>query len=1276
MRRWAEILFNTVVVLLVVTALLIGALRVLLPYSNHYRPQLLQFISSVTDVPVDIKQITAYWRSYGPEVELQGIHVAHPDATLAAEKVTLALDVWQSLLHLRWQFRDLTFYHLDLDIHTPVFEKRQDGKTFKTNAVTDVMLTQIDHFDLKQSHVTFLSPSQAEISLDIPQLAWVNAKQRHRAKGDVTISSPDGQHGLFQVKLDLTDKEGLLNGGQIYLQADKVDMKPWLSRWLRDNTGLEQATFSLASWLTLDDGNIKQADVLLKQGQAFWKNGEQQHYLDVDNMLLHLTRHQQNWQLSVPELNLKTDGIAWPKGMFRILWLPEQQGIAVTAQPEEIRIRAAAISPERITPLVPMLAFLSTEFTDAWQQLSPKGIFDELSLDLPLKNMGQSRFRAKWVTLSWLPWKHLPGMNAFSGEGGGSLSAGNVRLDVKDSTIVYPEMFEANLDVHQLTGAISWQRDTKDALHLWSKDLDIQARSLWINGEFDFLQTSESEPHLGILAGIRLEDAREAWRYFPIRFMTEPLREYLEQALQGGSVDNATLIFAGTPKHFPFHRNDGLFQVSAPLRHATYAFQPEWPAIQDLDIDLDFINDGLWMSATHGRLDEVSILGVQAVIPEYLKHQLWVDADVKGEGQAIQQWFMKTPLKSSIGETLEKVSVGGNVNGHLHLDIPLEHGKKVKSTGKVILNNNRLTVVPINSTLQKVSGEFRFDDGELTSSPMKAHWFGQPVALNFSTQSRKKEFVVKVGINGQWAVSRLPWLPPEIARHVSGTGRWKSDIAVTLPHQSAMHYRVKVQGDLNNVSSDLPVPLKKNAKEVLPFTLDAKGNQQGFTLSGNVHQQNYFNSQWAFASSGLRMQRAALVSDDKKGIPALPKNSHFYAELPALDGEDWLVLLAAGMTLDTRGKSAQRWQLPEFMTFTSPALTLGGQVWRDLNVTIEPQSRQKKMKVSGTEIDGLLTMTPGAPWELMLSYLYYNPVWSSVEKELPSGESQNRPFTLNTTSFVNWPSLMLRCKDCWFFGQRLRTVSADILSEPDSLTLNNGLIDTGNTQLILKGRWQRHGSADISAVYGQFTSKEIDNSTDYFGISTPLKGAPAKLMFDLEWQGTPWEPRIASLNGILNSELGKGEIAHMGGGRAGQLLRLVSFDALLRKLQLDFSDTFGDGFYFDRMRATAKIQNGVVHTEDLMIDGLSADIAMRGNVDLVTRKLNMEAVIAPEISATVGVATAFVVNPLIGAAVFAATKVLAPLWKKISFIRYQIHGSLDKPEVNEVLRQAREVQTE
>lgn len=49
----------------------------------------------------------------------------------------------------------------------------------------------------------------------------------------------------------------------------------------------------------------------------------------------------------------------------------------------------------------------------------------------------------------------------------------------------------------------------------------------------------------------------------------------------------------------------------------------------------------------------------------------------------------------------------------------------------------------------------------------------------------------------------------------------------------------------------------------------------------------------------------------------------------------------------------------------------------------------------------------------------------------------------------------------------------------------------------------------------------------------------------------------------------------------------------------------------------------------------------------------------------------FAVNPIVGAAVFAASKVLGPLWSKVSILRYHISGPLDDPQINEVLRQPR-----
>ncbi|MGL5672086.1 MAG: AsmA-like C-terminal region-containing protein, partial [Plesiomonas shigelloides] len=78
--------------------------------------------------------------------------------------------------------------------------------------------------------------------------------------------------------------------------------------------------------------------------------------------------------------------------------------------------------------------------------------------------------------------------------------------------------------------------------------------------------------------------------------------------------------------------------------------------------------------------------------------------------------------------------------------------------------------------------------------------------------------------------------------------------------------------------------------------------------------------------------------------------------------------------------------------------------------------------------------------------------------------------------------------------------------------------------------------------------------------------------------------------------------------------------------------------------------------------------ALRGDMNLYRRTINMDAVIAPELGAGLSVATAFMVNPVAGLAVFAASQALSPLWSKLSLLRYHIEGSMDNPQVQETQR--------
>nr|WP_257710961.1 AsmA2 domain-containing protein YhdP [Escherichia fergusonii] len=1252
------ILLLTGATLVVVVALLVSGLRLALPHLDHWRPEILNKIESATGVPVDASQLSASWQTFGPTLEARDIHADLKDGgEFSVKRVTLALDVWQSLLHMRWQFRDLTFWQLRFRTNTPI-EPGDGGEGLEGSQLSDLFLRQFDHFDLRDSEVSFITLSGQRAELAIPQLTWLNDQARHRAEGQVSLSSLTGQHGVMQVRMDLQDNDGLLKDGRIWLQADDIDVKPWLGKWMQDNIALETAQFSLEGWMTIDDGDIIGGDIWLKKGGASWLGEGKTHTLSVDNLTAHITREQPGWQFSIPDTRITMDDKPWPSGALTLAWIPEQDvGGKNNQRSDELRIRASHLELAGLEGLRPLASKLSPALSEIWQATQPSGQINVLALDIPLQQTEKTRFQIDWRDLAWKQWKLLPGAEHFSGTLAGSVENASMTVSMKQAKMPYETVFRAPLEIEEGVATINWLKNDK-GFQLDGRNIDVKATAVHAHGGFRYLQPANDEPWLGILAGISTDDGSQAWRYFPENLMGKELVDYLSSAIQGGQADNATLVYGGNPQNFPYENNDGQFEVLVPLRNAKFAFQPDWPALTNLDIELDFINDGLWMRSDKVNLGGVQASNLTAVIPDYSKEKLLIDADISGPGKAVGPYFDESPLKDSLGATLEQLQLDGNVNARLHLDIPL-NGELVTAKGEVALKNNSLFIKPLNSKLDNLSGKFRFINGNLTSEPLTARWFNQPLNVDFTTNEGAKAYQVAVNLSGNWQPARTGVLPTQINDALSGSVTWDGKVGIELPYRAGATYDVELRGDMKNVSSHLPSPLEKSAGEPLPFTMNVKGNLQGFELTGLVGENNHFNSHWMLGER-LSLERAIWASDSKT-LPPLPEHSGVELNLPAMDGAEWLALFQQGVGNQVGNTT----HFPEHITLRTPMLSLGGQRWNNLSIISEPSANGTVVEAQGREINASLAMHKNAPWLANIKYLYYNP---SVAKS--NGTSS--PFAAaNQISFQGWPDAQIRCQQCWFWGQKYGRIDGDIAINGNTLTLSNGLLDTGYARLTADGEWVNAPGNERTSIKGKLRGKKIDAAVEFFGVSTPIRNSSFNFEYDLHWRNPPWQPDEATLNGIIRTHLGKGELTDISTGHAGQLLRLLSVDALLRKLRFDFSDTFGEGFYYDSINSTAWIKDGVLHTDDTLVDGLEADIAMKGSVNLVQRKLNMEAVVAPEISATVGVAAAFAVNPIVGAAVFAASKVLGPLWSKVSILRYHISGTIDQPQINEVLRQPR-----
>ena len=149
MRRLPGILLLTGAALVVIAALLVSGLRIALPHLDAWRPEILNKIESATGMPVEASQLSASWQNFGPTLEAHDIRAELKDGgEFSVKRVTLALDVWQSLLHMRWQFRDLTFWQLRFRAQycpASIYRATASGRCHPPGARRDHCLTTPHH---------------------------------------------------------------------------------------------------------------------------------------------------------------------------------------------------------------------------------------------------------------------------------------------------------------------------------------------------------------------------------------------------------------------------------------------------------------------------------------------------------------------------------------------------------------------------------------------------------------------------------------------------------------------------------------------------------------------------------------------------------------------------------------------------------------------------------------------------------------------------------------------------------------------------------------------------------------------------------------------------------------------------------------------------------------------------------------------------------------------------------------------------------------------------
>ncbi|MCG9584462.1 TIGR02099 family protein [Vibrio tubiashii] len=1269
--RLIRLLLWLTVTALVILAIAVTAMRIALPQLNHFQPQIQSWINQGTGLEFEVAEIKGFWRNTHPSLSLQQVKAKTPASSgihFSADKVEVELDLIQSLLQQQPVVADLNIYQLNLDIssvewintgsdETPKLQPQGDQKDVMQQ-LDQLLLRQLDGFSLAESKIHFLGIDGTNRELDIKKLRWQNNGRHHLADGEVSLAHSNLNSA--QVKANFIDHGSLKEvSGEFYLSVQNVLITPWLTKFIKTESGIDKGQISFSSWLTLKHSQPTSAYLEFDSSELSWQEG-QQHELWLDSGVVELEPYKNGWQVNAHSLSFTTDETKWP-----------DLDIAFDWQPDEWRLNVSQLDIAAITPLV-KLAPNSKPTTDFLKTLAIGGSIEDVRVSMG-DDLESLKYSAQLSSASMTQWELLPGLNHLSASVSGDLQQAKAKVTLIDDVLPYADVFQAPLNIKQGQVDIVWQ-NSESGWSLWADKVTAATPDLQVLGAFKLDFPIDKSPFLSFYAEADLYNAAETWRYLPTLALGRDLTDYLSTAIQGGKVNTAKLLWYGELGDFPYHNNDGMFQAWVGLKQAKFSFDTAWPPITDLQLDLLFQNDAMHLDSRSATLMDVKAKRITGRIPELAEGgHIEIEAQAVAQGNAVRDYMTASPLVDSVGAALTAVQVDGRVESSFQLNIPFSEDKEARAWGYADLKDNHVTIDAPPMTLEKVSGRVEFDNDVVSAAGLSAGLLNQPVSIDFQGENIDQGYGVAIDVVGDWEVEPLvPYLGKQWLEPLNGHAPWSMDVDIQL-NDVGFTYQINTEADLKYLASDFPTPLSKSVGVSGKARLEASGNQESITA--RVQLPNFKYQTEIDIRPDVPVLTDTYLLLGKGSFKISPVAGHqAKVVVDDLDLDQWFERFAVeegpSEALVAQMNTPQI-PLPTRVDLDAKELTLGTIDWNDVDFSAKRKGLGWYMSLDSQEAKGEASYIEPYDLSVSLERLHvYIPALDKEYKDKGMFEPENNDAPLishfERTFHEQIPNITLAINDFWLQGYKVGKTHLDLQRQGEKLEWKKLTFESGANKVDMKGWWRMNETESHTKFDVEMSGENNSDVMERFGITSGIQRAPFEISTQLEWDGSPWSGKVDTLNGEVSTKLGKGMISDVSG--AARLLGIFSLDSIIRKMQLDFSDVFDKGMAFNSITGSGSIRNGIFLTNDIKMDAVAGEMNIKGLANLNSRTVDAEVKFTPDITSGIPVLTAFAVTPQTALYVLAITTVISPVVEVFTQVNYEVKGPLDSPVVKELSR--------
>ena len=1259
----------TIALLLIALALVIAAGRQFIPLLGAYAQTVSAKASQALGVPVEIGTRVADWPGLTPRVKLEKLHIGQGQQPLAIGGLEARLDLVGSLLARRWQLERLQVQDLSMTLREdPAGHWQLDGfadsggQPFDPQPIFD-NIGRLGRVGLHRVRLKIEPQGQQAIELNNAELSL--SQQWRGPRLDGLIQLPDGRPMSFSLQLEPYAGDWQRSGGRLYLNLPQTDWATWIPHSLLAGWQLQRLQAGAELWLVWGDRQLLRGALRLNSQQAQLRYQDHQplnmedlgltavaqrrkdgYLVQVDPLAVSIGKH----RLSAGGLTLRQQRDGNGHDHWRLASHPIDVGVAVPVLLDSGQL------PPKIAELI--------------SQLQPRGWITKLKVDYQPQapRDEQLNFSAYLRQVSFAPVRGVPGASGVQGVVHGGLDGGELNFDSRHMQLHLATLFEQPWTFYEASGRLSWHLE-KGVTELIGQHIRTQGPLGDINAQLRLhdVDGNAEQSFLDLRVGMVNTGLDHLPELLPVRSkgFSPELRAWLQNALHGGRVQQGFFVYQGVLKE-QGQPNARQMDLYVDARDTELHYQRGWPALEHVDAQVFMEDDKVQVSAPHAQVLASQISDISAL----------VDKDANGHSHV----QVKAALASSIPDALrfmDKAPLAGvkgfagwhgqgPLQGDLNLDVPLAGAGRSKVVMNFATTGAELHIDQPQMYLQDLQGNFTYDSEHgLKGDGIKTRLDGQPLTAHIRDEGRNGKFRSRVLASGT-----MPW-SALVKRFKLGNA--KLPIAGKLPYEldlllTGTGGELKINSSLQGLAIDLPAPFGKSADESRPSSMAlnfAFAAHSGQRISADYN--GLAKLALAMPAGGLQNLRGELHIGP--GVAVLPSQSGLWVngQLSSLDVEQWqkayqrFARTRAGVGA-TSGKGQGGAGV-----FRGAKLSIGqvntfGQQINNVQAAFNRQTAAWALRVDSEQIAGslLLPDQDRRPMVLALDHLRLPELQKDAEGKT-SGKDPLADFDPHRLPAMDVSVKQLYLGSAllgkWSFNVRPNV--SGVRFETIDLQLKKHLGLTGTLD------WTLRGGVIQSQFNGDISGKRLQDVLTEWGYVANISAQDFLVQANVSWPGSLAAVSLNTLSGTAQAHIERGRFNDVqGAASAVKVFGLLNFDALGRRLRLDFSDVLGSGLQFDDIKGKLVVENGRYRTDKtLKMRGSSADIDLTGALDLSSNQVDAQVQVTLPLSNNVTMAAVMAGAPAVGGALWVINRAFGNHMDRLVSVRYHLSGPLDKPDI-------------